>query len=821
MKKYNHKKIEKIVQKYWKKYNIFKVKYNKNKKKYYCLSMIPYPSGNLHIGHVRNYTIGDIISRYQRLKKKNVLHPIGWDSFGLPAENAAIENNLSPKKWTKKNISCMKKQLKILGISYDWNREIDTSNPKYYKWEQWLFNKLFKKKLVYKKKDIVNWCPNDKTVLANEQVINGKCWRCNSLIKYKNIKQWFIKITKYSNKLYNNLKKLNKWPKNIINIQKKWIGKIKGIELNLNIYKTKKKIKIFTKNINLLNKTLCIGISINNKIINFIKKKNPKITNKIKKKIYINNNKNINKFIGLNTNLYIKNPINNNKIQLWIINFAKQLYNTNSILIYPNKKYNNFIKKYNIKNIKNNNNINIKKIKKKLIKKKIFKKKIIFKLRDWVISRQRYWGVPIPIIYKNKKYKILKKNKLPIKLPKIKYKNFSKNLLKKNKKWKYIKIKNKIFKRETDTFDTFMESSWYHIRYTSPKYKKNIFETKKANYWLPIDTYIGGIEHAAMHLIYFRFINIFLKNIGLIKYTEPVKRLICQGIVLSDTYYYINNNKKKIWVSPNNVNKILKNNKIKFYLKNKNIKLTYYGINKMSKSKNNGINPMNIINKYGADTLRLFIIFSAPIEENLYWKENNIKGCYRFLNKLWNFIFKFNKIKIKFKYKKININKYNKIIYSLNKIIKEITYIINKKTNFNTIISKIMIFFNIIKKKKIKNKIYYNLIKKYINIIIIIIYPFSPHITFYLWKIMKNKKNIENSKWPIIKNNIKNIKYNIKIPVQINGKTKKIIKIKNKYLKNKIIKKVKKNKKIKKILLNKKIKNIIYIKNKIINFVIK
>ncbi len=824
MKKYNHKKIEKIVQKYWKKYNIFNVKYNKNKKKYYCLSMIPYPSGNLHIGHVRNYTIGDIISRYQRFKKKNVLHPIGWDSFGLPAENAAINNNITPNKWIKKNINYMKKQLKILGISYNWNREINTSKSSYYKWEQWLLIKLFKKKLLYKKKDIVNWCSIDKTVLANEQVINGRCWRCNSLIKYKKINQWFIKITKYANKLYKDLKKLNKWPKNIINIQKKWIGKFKGIELNLYINKINKKIKIFTNNINLLNSTLCIGISINNKIINFIKKKKPNKIKKIKKKIYKYNIKNINKCIGFNTKLYAINPINNNKIPIWIVNFTEEIYNTNSILIYPNnknKKYNIFIKKYKFK-INKINKININNIKKYLIKKKIIKKKIIFKLKDWVISRQRYWGVPIPIIKNiNKKYKTVKIKNLPIKLPKIKNNDFSINFLKKNKKWKYIKIKNKIFKRETDTLDTFMESSWYYTRYTSPKYKKNIFNIKKANYWLPIDTYIGGIEHATMHLIYFRFINKFFKNIKLLKYKEPVKRLICQGIVLSDTYYYTNNKNKKIWISPNNVNKILINNKIKFYSKNKNIKLTYYGVSKMSKSKNNGVNPINIINKYGADTLRLFIIFCAPIEENLYWNENNIKGCYRFLNKLWIFIFNFKKnIKYNNK-KKINIEKYTKIKYFLNKIIKEITYILEKKTNFNTIISKIMIFFKIIKKKKIKNKKHYKLIKKYINIMIIILYPFSPHITFYLWKIMGNKKNIEKYKWPKIKNKKKNINYNINIALQINGKTKKIIIIKNKYNKNKIIKKIKNNNKLNIFLKKKNIKNIIYIKNKVINFVTK
>ncbi len=827
MKKYNHKKIEKKIQKYWVKNNIFNSKINKKKKKYYCLCMLPYPSGKLHMGHVRNYTIGDIIARYKRMNNKNVLHPIGWDSFGLPAENAAIKNNISPHNWTSYNIKYMKKQLLMLGISYDWNKEINTCKINYYKWEQLLFIKLFKHKLIYKKKSKVNWCPKDKTVLANEQVISNKCWRCNSIIKYKNISQWFIKITKYANKLLKDLKELKYWPKKVKKMQKKWIGKCKGIEIKLFIDSIKKYIKIFVSKIIDIFNSVCISISIDHKIISIIKKKNNKLYKKIKTKIY-NNKK---KCFGIYTKLYTINPTNNKILPIWITNFTEENYNTKAIFIIKNycKKHNIFIEKYNFihsntKYTEKKNNLYIKKIKNILLKKKIIKKKINFKIKDWVISRQKYWGVPIPIEYYNNSYKLVNENKLPIILPKLKNKNFSSNYLKKNKSWNTYKIKNKKIKRETDTLDTFIESSWYYLRYTSPNYNLGIFDVKKANYWLPVDIYIGGIEHATMHLIYFRFMHKFFKKIGFLKSNEPVKKLICQGIVLVDTYYYINKKKKKIWVNFKKVEKKILNNKKIFLLKNKNIKLKYIGKQKMSKSKNNGVNPIKIIKKYGADTLRLFIIFSTPIEKNLEWNENNILGCYRFLNRLWNLVLNFKK-KNK---KKINVinNNYSKkqiyIKYFLNKIIYEINKNINIKNNFNTVISKIMEFTNILINYQIINKKDYLIKKKSINKILILIYPFTPHISFYLWKKMINKNTIDKISWPKVNKKYLNIKIKIKIAIQIDGKTKKKIFIYKNEKKKKIINSIYKNNLINKFIKNKKyILNIIYIKNKIINFVTK
>ncbi len=822
IKKYNHKKIEKKIQKYWIKNKIFKSKINNKKKKYYCLCMIPYPSGKLHMGHIRNYTIGDIISRYKRLNNKNVLNPIGWDSFGLPAENAAINSNLSPNEWTKKNIKYMKKQLKLIGISYDWKKEINTCKSNFYKWEQWLFIKLFNKKMIYKKKKIVNWCSKDKTVLANEQVIKEKCWRCNNKIKYKYISQWFIKITKYSNFLIKNLKKLKKWPKKVINMQKNWIGKYNGFKIKFFIKKINKYIYIFTHKIELITSTTYICLSIKNKLIKKIKK-----LKKIYKK-YIKKNNKKKKYYILKTNLYTKNPITKKKIPIIITNFTEKLYNSKQIILTPSniKSQYKFAKKFKlkiIKIIKNKklinsgiiNNIKIKKIKKKIIKilKKKIKKHTIFKLKDWTISRQRYWGVPIPIIKKNNIY--YPNKKLPVKLPKnIKINKKNINPLIKNKKWKYIKKNNIKIKKETDTIDTFLSSSWYHTRIISPNYNKNIIEKKKSDYWLPIDLYIGGIEHATMHLIYLRFINKFLYKLKLIKYKEPVKRLICQGMILSKTFFYKKNKQKK-WINIKNIIKKKKNNKIIYIHKYKKINIKYGGIKKMSKSKNNGIEPNKIIKKYGSDTLRLFIIFSAPIEKNLIWNDKNIKGCYRFLNKIWN-------LSINFINKKIsNINKknnYNLLKKNLNKTIYNVTKNI-KLYKLNISISNIMKFLKKLKNFNfLKNKKNFKLYKKCICKIIILLYPFTPHISFYLYKKIKNKK-IDFINWPKYTKKINNNK-NIKLIIQINGKKKYILNIKKNTNKKNIIKKIYNINIIKKYILNKKIKKIFYIKNKLINFII-
>lgn len=847
---YQPKKIEQFVQKYWEKNNTFKTTEKKNKKKFYCLVMLPYPSGNLHMGHVRNYTIGDVIARYQRMLGKNVLHPMGWDAFGLPAEIAAIENKIHPEEWTKKNIEYMKEQLTKLGYSYDWSREINTSKPEYYKWEQWLFTMLYKKKLTYKKKSIVNWCPNDQTVLANEQVINNKCWRCNTLIEKKKIYQWFLKITKYANQLFNDLSLLKKWPEEVKKMQKNWIGKKEIIEITISLFNRNEKIKVYAKKLNSIVEATYIIISKNHWIAKTINNKN--------KENQINISKiDINKH-AIKTKELAIHPITKKKIPIWIVNFLKENKNKeiNAIICSPNNSLEEFnFKKKNyitiiqlIQNHKNNSTVlnknklsNLQESKKlsfknnhsitlqELIKKKIIQTKTIFKIKDWGISRQRYWGTPIPM-YKNKNGKIfsIPEQYLPIVLPKIK------NINKKNEKKIIFSEKNRQFlingekvQIEKDTFDTFIESSWYYARYTSPNFKKGMFDLQAAQYWLPIDQYIGGIEHATMHLIYLRFFHKLLRDMGLVNSDEPVKNLLCQGMVLSNAFYYIKKDGIIKWIPKESIIiKKDKNKKIENYFLENGQKIINAGMTKMSKSKKNGIDPKIMIEKYGADTIRLFIMFAAPVEASLEWNESGVIGSYRFIKKLW-------KIVQNYKNKKNdcidnisetkNNNYQEKIKQKVNLTIKKVTYDIHERKSFNTAISKMMKLVNELSKYKIKNQKEKSVFHQILLLIIKMMYPFIPHVCFVLWHSLTGKHNIDYASWPKKKFfEIKEtISFKITIVIQINSKIRDKIKIKKeKVSEEKIIFLAKKSKKIKKYLKEKKIKKIIYIKNKLLNFVI-
>ena len=713
--KYNPKKIEPIVQKYWKKNKIFSVSAKSKKKKYFCVPMLPYPSGNLHMGHVRNYTISDVIARYQRMLGKNVLQPIGWDAFGLPAEEAAIKNKISPSQWTHLNIKIMKKQLESLGFSYDWKREITTCQPNYYKWEQWFFIKLYEKKLVYKKTSLVNWCPHDKTVLANEQVQHGKCWRCNEIVILKKMPQWFMKITNYAEELLYTLKKLKKWPKKVLQMQKNWIGKSKGVIIKCKIAYSKEVLKIYTTQPETIMDVTFFAISIYHPIIPLICKNNKKIN------LFLNKYKNINtlqsdknkKYIGINTHQFIIHPITLQKIPLWITLYVKHDYATGAIMAVPkydknDLKFSLFNKLTTKKNqLKQDEDqiLNSKKklndIFKKLNQKKLLKKHTCYKLKDWSISRQRYWGAPIPVAY-NIKGEVIP---VPIKnLPIILPENFS--LKKNNKKlspkktWLSTKINGEKVTRETDTFDTFIESSWYYARYTCPNFQNGMINPLKTKYWLPIDLYIGGIEHAVMHLIYFRFYHKLMRDFGFVSSDEPVKKLICQGMVLSDAFYIYDQNKKKIWVKPSEITikKLSKNRETEYYLKSNKKKVMYAGKIKMSKSKNNGIDPDIIINKYGADTLRLFLMFTAPIESELEWNDQSIVGMYRFLKKLWNFTYSLNLYNIIIPINIYKNKEHKAILVLLNHTISAVTDDIQRRNSLNTAIAHIIKFFNTITK---------------------------------------------------------------------------------------------------------------------------
>ncbi|QNS01638.1 MAG: leucine--tRNA ligase [Buchnera aphidicola (Pentalonia nigronervosa)] len=857
-KEYLPKNIEFYVQEYWERNKTFQVQEDTKKEKYYCLPMLPYPSGKLHMGHVRNYTISDVIARYHRMLGKNVLHPIGWDAFGLPAEEAAIKNNIHPEKWTYENIKYMKKQLKSLGFSYDWTREITTCKPNYYKWEQWFFTQLYKKKLVYKKIRSVYWCPHDKTVLANEQVVNNCCWRCQNQVQTRKIPQWFMKIRKYAEALYQDLKKLNQWPEKVKNMQKNWIGRSKGFEITLDIFNSEKTIKVFTTRLDIIMGVTCVLISPSHKLSIELAKKNKKI------KTFLEENMNVsqqsiekNKYNGINTNKFSLHPITKTKIPIWITNFIIQNYGITSSLSVPghNKDDWNFAIKNKLKikyviinadvkkhstpslftekkgklyNSQEFNGLNFeestKKVRSILFQKKIIRKKIHYKLQDWCISRQRYWGTPIPMAtLKNKKIVPIPSKDLPVLLQKIKKNTFlNSSSTHFHSKQNTVYINQEKAVRETDTFDTFIESSWYYARYTCPNFNTGMLNPVALKYWLPIDQYVGGIEHAIMHLIYLRFFHKLLRDFKFLEFDEPVKNLLCQGMVLAETFYTIDKNSQKKWVNSSLVStkRDAKGKIITAHINNGQ-QVIYAGMTKMSKSKNNGVEPELIIKNYGADTIRLFMMFAAPIESSLEWTESGVKGIHRFLKKLWTLIF--NYFQIKNTHKNINFNNLNnqqcELRYFLHETIHKVSNDMNNQKTFNTAIAAIMKLVNRLIKAPMETDQDKSIMQESLMCVIKMLYPFTPHFCFIIWGYFNKNSCIDYETWPIFNKKIL-LKQSYVIVVQINGKKQCTINISNNLNKEEIYEYAKNQiiiiKKLKKSL----IKNIIYIPKKVINFVI-
>lgn len=750
-KTYNPEKIEKHVQKIWKKHNIFHINNNNDEKNFYCLSMFPYPSGKLHIGHIRNYTIGDVIARYKKLEGFNVLNPIGWDSFGIPAENAAYKNNISPHLWIDNNIKCMKNQLKKLGFGFDWDREITTSHKDYYKWEQLFFIKLYKSNLIYKKNSFINWDPVDKTVLANEQVIDGKGWRSNVEIERKKIPQWYLRISDYADELLNGLKYLNKWPIKVKEMQKNWINKKTGYEICFNIYKTNKKLNLFIENLDMLKLLKFVLISNEHELINE----------------------------NITTETVLIHPLNKKKLPLRVTNKDYQ-YTTDYLCdigitdhIESEQKKNTNV----FKNILSNYNIILTL---KILKDKI-KKVHVYNLKDWCISRQRYWGAPIPIVYCEKcGVNTEDEKKLPVILPKIEqsaYKNISLHTVQDFVNTSCPTCKGNA-KREIDTFDTFFESSWYYAKYIC--YNSN-FNANLLNKWLPVDQYIGGIEHATLHLIYARFFHKLMKDFNIVKCQEPFINLLTQGMVLMDG-------------------------------------------SKMSKSKGNIIDQELLIKAYGADTLRLFILFSAPPDVSFEWKENGIKGCRKFLEKIWTLTHKINNIQINnflaFETINFDLNQI-KIITDFNKLLEKIYFNINETRSFNVVIALLMTMLNLSEKLMSHEKSNYVILQKFIDIILILLSPISPHITHYLWSdILKKKTFILNETLPEKLKNKGLDNSTFDLAIHINNKFKTNITFNKKDNKKDIIEAVMQNDMIKNHLLNYSIKNIIYKEFKILNIII-
>ena len=845
MERYNIKNVEEKWQNVWASKKTDAATLDKNKKKFYCLEMFPYPSGKIHMGHIRNYTIGDVLARYKKLRGFNVLHPMGWDSFGLPAENAARENNLHPKDWTKKNIEIMKKQLKLLGLSLDWDREISTCDPEYYKHQQEFFLELFKKNLVYKKDTYVNWDPAEQTVLANEQVIDGKGWRSGIAVERKKLSQWFFNIKKFSQNLLDELKKLKNWPDKVKLMQKNWIGKSYGCEIDFKIDRKNKlrKIKIFTTRPDTIFGASFIALSLDHPATKIFEKNSNFLSFKSEcSKIGTTEEALANaEKIGFNTGLFALHPLDKKiKLPIYIANFVLMDYGTGAIFGCPahDQRDLDFANKYNLKvlpvvkprNIEatkfvikseaytedgilfnssflNNLTVNqaIKKIIKVITKKKLGKKKITFRLKDWGVSRQRYWGCPIPIVYNKKGDAIpVKKKDLPVLLPDNVDLNTSGNPLEKHPSWKHTKLPSgeKVI-RETDTLDTFVDSSWYFVRFCSPKHEEYGYKLSDVKYWMPVDQYIGGVEHAILHLLYSRF---FMRALAFnnkkFNYIEPFKSLFTQGMVCHETY----KNEQNQWLYPDQVEK---NSDGNFITKKDKKKVLVGPSEAMSKSRKNIVDPEEMINAYGADSIRWFMLSDSPPERDVQWSLEGVSAAFKFIQKLWKLNNEIlNKKDATSKPKSITLQKaVNKTVYNVTKNLDNFQY--------NVVIANMHEIYNLFYDHVINNKTSNKTLKNEWEKITMLLMPLIPHLAHECCEKI-NKKFY----WP--KYNSKLLKEdNCTIVIQVDGKKRGILEMPINSKEVIIINKSKEIDNVSKYIGNTSIIKNIYIKNKLVNFITK
>jgi len=845
MERYNIKTVEKKWQDIWSSKKTYTTTLDKNKKKFYCLEMFPYPSGKIHMGHVRNYTIGDALARYKRLQGFNVLHPMGWDSFGLPAENAARENNLHPKVWTKKNIETMKKQLKLLGLSLDWEREISTCDPEYYMHQQEFFIELFKKKLVYKKDTYVNWDPAEQTVLANEQVIDGKGWRSGVAVERKKLSQWFFNIKKFSQNLLDELEKLKNWPDKVKLMQKNWIGKSFGCEINFQIDKKNEneKIKVFTTRPDTIFGASFIALSIDHPV----SKKFENDKDFIKFKLACSKSGTteealaVAEKIGFNTNLFALHPFKNKiKLPIYIANFVLMDYGTGAIFGCPahDQRDLDFARKYKLnilpvvkplktdpKKFKIDNeaytedgilfnsdfldnltvNEAINKSIEVITKKKFGEKKITFRLKDWGVSRQRYWGCPIPIVYNQKGEALpVEKKDLPVLLPENVDLKAKGNPLENHPTWKFTKLSSgeKVI-RETDTLDTFVDSSWYFLRFCSPKYEKYGYQTKDINYWMPVDQYIGGVEHAILHLLYSRF---FMRALAFenknFNYTEPFGSLFTQGMVCHETYKNENNQ----WLYPEEIEK---NSEGNFVTKNGKKKVIVGPSESMSKSKKNTVDPEEMINMYGADAIRWFMLSDSPPERDVQWSQEGVSAAFKFIQKIWKLNSEIMSSKeINYGSEDIVLKKaVNKTVYNVTKNLDNFQY--------NVVIANIHEIYNLFYDHVINNKTSSKTVKNEWEKITMLLMPLTPHLAHECCE-----KINKNFYWP--KYDPKLLKEeNCTIVIQVDGRKRGTLEMPTNSKETMVIKKSKEIDNVLKHIQNTTIIKNIYIKNKLVNFITK
>ena len=851
--------IEPAVKQYWAENKVFKAIKDTSKEKYYCLSMFPYPSGRLHMGHVRNYTIGDVVSRYQRMNGKNVLQPIGWDAFGLPAEGAAIKNKTAPAKWTYENIEYMKNQLKMLGFGYDWDREIATCRPEYYKWEQWFFTELYKKGLVYKKTSTVNWCPNDETVLANEQVHEGCCWRCDTPVEQKEIPQWFIKITDYAEQLLGGLDQLPQWPDMVKTMQRNWIGRSEGVEITFDVADTAEKVAVYTTRPDTFYGVSYLGIAAAHPLAELAAEKNPQLAEFIREaknaKVAEADLATMEKK-GMATGLFAIHPLTSEKLPIWVANFVLMHYGTGAVMAVPahDQRDFEFAQKYGLP-IKQviaplaDEEIDLTKqafvehgklvnsaefdgldfdaafngIADKLEKLGVGKRQVNYRLRDWGVSRQRYWGAPIPMLtLPNGETVPAPIEDLPIILPEDVVMDGVKSPIKADPNWAKTTFNGEPALKETDTFDTFMESSWYYARYTSPSYAEGMLDKEEANYWLPVDQYIGGIEHATMHLLYFRFFHKLLRDAGFVTSDEPAQKLLCQGMVLADAFYYTSPTNERIWVSPTQVT-LERDEKGRIIKATdpEGRELVHTGMTKMSKSKNNGIDPQEMVEKYGADTVRLFMMFASPAEMTLEWQESGVEGAKRFLGRVWNLVYEYSQNPAKTALDVTALSADQKALRrDVHKTIAKVSDDIGRRQTFNTAIAAVMELMNKLTRAPLESEQDRAVMAEALSAVVRMLYPITPHICFELWKALGNESNIDHAEW-VKADEAAMVEDEKLIVVQVNGKVRGKVTVAADADEETVKTVAFADENVKKFTDNTQIVKVIYVPGKLLNVVVK
>ena len=817
---YKPEQIELQIQKYWEDNNVFKAVEDPNKQKYYCLSMFPYPSGRLHMGHVRNYTIGDVISRYQRMLGKNVLQPMGWDAFGLPAENAAIKNNVPPAKWTRENIDYMRDQLKRLGLGYDWDRELATCDADYYRWEQWLFTKLYEKGLVYKKTAGVNWCPNDLTVLANEQVIDGKCWRCDTDVEKKDIPQWFMKITDYAEELLNDLDKLDGWPDQVRTMQRNWIGRSQGVEISFAIAGRDEALKVFTTRPDTLMGVSYVAVAAEHALATEAAKSHENVTAFIKECAKTDTAEASMETMekkGIDTGLKAVHPITGDHVPVFIANFVLMGYGSGAVMAVPahDQRDWEFATKYGLSinqviapiesgsdkaecdltkeaftdkgKLINSGEFDgltsedaFNKIADSLDKTGQGKKRTTYRLRDWGVSRQRYWGSPIPIINCGKCGEVaVPENDLPVRLPEdVEFEGVGSPIKKMPEFYQTTcpKCGGKA-ERETDTFDTFMESSWYYARYASADNNEAMLD-ERANYWLPVDQYVGGIEHAILHLLYARFFNKLMRDVGLIENDEPIENLLTQGMVLKDG-------------------------------------------SKMSKSKGNTVDPQGLIEQYGADTARLFMMFASPPDQSLEWSDTGIEGASRFLKRLWRQVYDHLETGNAVTLDLTALNDEQKALRrQTHETIAKVGDDIGRRFTFNTAIASVMELMNALAKFKDDSEQGRAVMQESLQSIVLLLSPIVPHISHELWKVLGQDSLLLDQAWPIVDESAL-VKDSLQIIVQVNGKLRSRIEVSATASKDEIEAAATTDENVKRFTADKQVVKVIVVPGKLVNIVIR